>query len=186
MTVPKYVDFKCFQIKNNIRSLRLTGINAKKLMFPLTLSWRRPLTYRNQSSANQWTGFYMITASVMKELKITEAVAQRCSVEKVFPEISQISQENTCPKISFLIKLQGLRLHLHYMNFEKFLRAPFIAGHLRWLFLKSLHLSFLKGAVTDMRYFARSKSSMILGHKKNFSLIWQVVFKLGYVFCQER
>ena len=35
----------------------------------LTLSWRRPLSYRNQSnSANQWTGFYMITASVMKGL----------------------------------------------------------------------------------------------------------------------
>ena len=29
----------------------------------LTLSWRRPLSYRNQ-----WTGFYMITVSVMKEL----------------------------------------------------------------------------------------------------------------------
>ena len=107
MAVPKYVDFKCFQIKNNIRSLRLTGINTKKLMFPLTLSWRMPLSYRNQSSANEWTGFYMITASVMKELKMTEAVAQRCSVKKVFPEISQNSQENTCPKISFLIKLQA-------------------------------------------------------------------------------
>ena len=30
----------------------------------LTLSWRRPLS----CGANQWTGFYMITASVMKEL----------------------------------------------------------------------------------------------------------------------
>ena len=35
----------------------------------LTLSWRRPLSNRNQS-ANQWTGFYMIVASVMKELKV--------------------------------------------------------------------------------------------------------------------
>ena len=36
----------------------------------LNLSWQRPLSYRNQSicSANQWTGFYMITASVVKEL----------------------------------------------------------------------------------------------------------------------
>ena len=40
----------------------------------LTLSWRRPLSYRNQSidlRANQWTGFYIITASVMKELTFT-------------------------------------------------------------------------------------------------------------------
>ena len=36
----------------------------------LTLSWWRPLSYRNQSKcrANQWTGFYMITASVMRKL----------------------------------------------------------------------------------------------------------------------
>ena len=32
----------------------------------------------------------------------TEAVAQRCSVEKVFLEISQNSQENTCARVSFL------------------------------------------------------------------------------------
>ena len=37
---------------------------------------------------------------------ITEAVAQRCSVKKVFLEISQNSQENTCARVSFLIKLQ--------------------------------------------------------------------------------
>ena len=41
-----------------------------------------------------------------------------------------------------------------------------------------------KGRVTDMRYFAGSKFSMTLVHKKNFSLIWQVVFKLGAVFCK--
>ena len=37
----------------------------------LTLSWRRPILYRKYieiCSANQWTGFYMITASVMKGL----------------------------------------------------------------------------------------------------------------------
>ena len=32
----------------------------------LTFSWWRPISYRNQS--NQWTGFYMISASVMKGL----------------------------------------------------------------------------------------------------------------------
>ena len=35
-----------------------------------------------------------------------EAVVQRCSVKKVFFEISQNSQENTFAKASFLIKLQ--------------------------------------------------------------------------------
>ena len=37
-----------------------------------------------------------------------------------------------------------------------------------------------KDAVADMRYFARSKFSMCLVHKKMFSLIWQAVSKLGY------
>ena len=37
-----------------------------------------------------------------------------------------------------------------------------------------------------MRYFAKSKLSRSLVHKKNFSLIQQVAFKLGYVFYQER
>ena len=41
------------------------------------------------------------------ELVNSEAVEQRCSVRKVFSEISQISQENTCARVSFLIKLQA-------------------------------------------------------------------------------
>ena len=35
-----------------------------------------------------------------------EVVVWMCFVEKVFLEISQNSQENTCARISFLIKLQ--------------------------------------------------------------------------------
>ena len=35
----------------------------------------------------------------------TEAVVQRCSVKKVFLEISQNSQKSTCARVSFLIKL---------------------------------------------------------------------------------
>ena len=33
--------------------------------------------------------------------RYTEAVARRCSVKKVFLEISQNSQENTCDRVSF-------------------------------------------------------------------------------------
>ena len=36
-----------------------------------------------------------------------EAVVQRCSVKKVFLEISQNSQENTCARVLFLIKPQN-------------------------------------------------------------------------------
>ena len=40
-------------------------------------------------------------------LGVTEAVDQACSVKKVFLEISQNSQENTCARVCFLIKLQA-------------------------------------------------------------------------------
>ena len=48
-----------------------------------------------------------------KKVAWIEAVFQRCSVKKVFLEISQNSQENTCARVSFLIKLQvsGLQLY---------------------------------------------------------------------------
>ena len=60
-----------------------------------------------------------------------EAVAQRCSVKKVFLEISQNSLENTCARVSFLIKLH----RCFPANFAKFLRTPFLTEHLRWLLL---------------------------------------------------
>ena len=37
----------------------------------------------------------------------SEAVARRCSVKKMFLEISQNSQENNCARVSLLIKLQA-------------------------------------------------------------------------------
>ena len=36
-----------------------------------------------------------------------EAVAQRCSVKEVFLETSKNSQENTCARVSSLVKLQA-------------------------------------------------------------------------------
>ena len=43
----------------------------------------------------------------MVQSKLSEAVAQRCSVKKVFLEISQNSQENMCQSL-FLNKVVGL------------------------------------------------------------------------------
>ena len=44
--------------------------------------------------------------------KRTEAVAQRCSVKKVFLKILQNSQEYTCARVSFLRRLQTCIEHL--------------------------------------------------------------------------
>ena len=62
-----------------------------------------------------------------------EAVAQRCPVKRVFLEIVQNSQENTCARVSFSIKLQTpatlLKRRLWHRcfpaNFAKLLRTFF-------------------------------------------------------------
>ena len=64
---------------------------------------------------------------------LTEAVVRRCSVKKVFLEMSQNSQKNTCARVSFLIKLQAppatlLKKRLWHrcfpVNFVEFLSTP--------------------------------------------------------------
>ena len=74
-----------------------------------------------------------------------EVIVRRCSVKKVFLEISQNSQENTCAGDYFFNKVAGLRLatllkkrlwhKCFLMNFAKFLRTPFVTEHLWWLLL---------------------------------------------------
>ena len=63
--------FRNFHAKRVIMEIAMMKISSRlnNNYFPLTLSWRRLIPYRNQiCSANQWTGFYMISASVMKGL----------------------------------------------------------------------------------------------------------------------
>ena len=57
-----------------------------------------------------------------------EAVVQRYSAEKVFVEILQNSQENTCARVSFLIKSQAYEVS----------KNTFIIEHFRWLLPKLL------------------------------------------------
>ena len=45
-----------------------------------------------------------------EDARLREAVVRRCSVKEVFSEILQKSQENTCARVSFLIKLLIKRL----------------------------------------------------------------------------
>ena len=51
-------------------------------------------------------------------------------VKKIFMEISQISQENTCAGDSFLIKLQALDLR----NFQEHLFLQNTSGGCFWIF----------------------------------------------------
>ena len=80
----------------------------------------------------------------------SEAATGGVLKEKVFLEISQNSQEITCVRVSFLIKLQVpatfLKKRLWHrsfsVNFAKFRRTSFLTEHLRWLLLFILWKSF--------------------------------------------
>ena len=56
---------------------------------------------------NNKNGKFKVFVFIRALTHITEAVVRRCSVEKVFIEISQNSQENTYARVSFLIKFQA-------------------------------------------------------------------------------
>ena len=70
---------------------------------------------------------------------------QRHYIKKGVLRISQNSEENTCARASFFNKVTDLRpatllkkriWHRHFpVNFVKFLRTPFLIGHLWWLLL---------------------------------------------------
>ena len=83
---------------------------------------------------------------LVTRLVLLEAVAQRCSVKKVFLEISQNSQENTCARFFFLISCRPEACNftkketLARVNFAKFLRTPFLIEHLWWLLLSYFYL----------------------------------------------
>ena len=65
-------------------------------------------------------------------MRMTEAVALRFSVKKVFLKISQNSPEKICAKVSILIKLKA-EAFCFPVNFAKFLRTLISKEDLWWL-----------------------------------------------------
>ena len=95
-------------------------------------------------------------------LQYREAVTRRCSVKKVFLDISQNSQENTCARASFLIKLQAWR--------QEHLRTPFYieqpratASEYQYHQYNSFKIVFVLYLInaTDLHYRHRIKISII-------------------------
>ena len=79
-------------------------------------------------------------SSFINCLTSSRSIVQKCSVKKILLEIPENSQENTCDRVSFLIKLQAATLLKEKLwhrclpvNFLKFLRTPFLTEHLWWL-----------------------------------------------------
>ena len=77
-------------------------------------------------------------------LENSEAVVQRCSLKKVFLKISQNSQENTCTRVSFSIKLQAQTCEFcEILKNTFFYRAPPVAAS------ENSHSSWPKTLSTD-------------------------------------
>ena len=73
-------------------------------LYKYNLNWI--CSWNSQISIKEWRNWEKSWRINFDEL-YSEAVVQGCSVKKVFLEISQNSQENTCARVSFLIKLQA-------------------------------------------------------------------------------
>ena len=63
----------------------------------------------------------------------TKAVVRSCSVKKLFLEILQNSQENTCARAPATLWKKRLWHNCFPVNFAKFLRTSFFTKHLWWL-----------------------------------------------------
>ena len=88
-----------------------------------------------------------------------EAATQRCSVKKVFLEISQNSQESTCARVSKAcncIKKETLEQVFSCEFLRNFLRTPFLTEHLWWLLL-SIYWKLLK-STSSRRIFTKSNT----------------------------
>ena len=83
-------------------------------------------------------GFFLLIVFLQVMVLFTEVVVQRCPVKKVFLEILQNLQKNTCARVSFLMK-KKLWHRCFPVNFVKFLRTPFFIEHLWWLLLQFMY-----------------------------------------------
>ena len=74
--------------------------------------------------------------TVLAVIILHDSSAQRCSVKKVFLEISQNSQENTCARVSFsfFIKRETLT-HVFSCGFCEMFQNTFFIEHNWWLLL---------------------------------------------------
>ena len=89
----------------------------------------------------------------------------------MFFKISQNSHENTCARVSFLIKLQALATLLKKrlwhrwfpVNFVKFLRTLLFIEHFWWLLLLILILKFMMSSKNyDMNIASKGKDSQTM------------------------
>ena len=86
---------------------------------------------------------------------MNKAAIQRRSVKKVLLKISQNLQENTCARVSFLIKWKKrLWRRCFSVNFAIFFRKAFFTEHLWWLSVIHLNKIYTKFFSTVQHVYA--------------------------------
>ena len=117
--------------------ITLTLMSSFAIPVVFTKSIFRNLTYVLISALSCHLHSRMCYVSYLKNrlfyVEITKAVVRMCSVKTVFLEISQNSQENTCARDSFLIKLQTRPPLVQVFSYEfcEISKNTFLTEHLR-------------------------------------------------------
>ena len=114
------------------------------------------------------------TSEIIKMLLlIWEAAVRRCSVKKLFLKISQNSQEITCARVSFLIKLQAPANSCEFCEVSKniffYRTSPLAASNIKFLFFKEVSMAWnntqkLKFSMQDFFSFCTVKWVNIKGN----------------------
>ena len=101
--------------------------------------------WQNEKTGKLWVLSIFLTKEglnkyikVLCEIKLWDKLL-RCSVKKVFLEISQNLPENTCAGVSFLIKSQVSQHRCFQVNFVEFFKNTFLQNGC--FFIKDLFLS---------------------------------------------
>ena len=100
--------------------------------------------------------WWLLLTTSISYLRVIGAVVPRCSVKKVFMKISQHSQEGTCAKVSFLIKLQDQAL------LESYPTTGFL--------LTTSYLSFVSKVVWKSKIFLISFLLVIISYRRDKSI----------------
>ena len=133
MILYKFVESILYSVESILYSC-LTIIVTQKIR-KNWISWKK-LSGLNQCQEFLRTSIWQLRAKIVKihftythsfinvktsyPLRVanSEAVVRRCNVKNVFLEILQNSQENTCARASFLIKLQPWVLQLYWKRYS--------------------------------------------------------------------
>ena len=124
---------------------------------------------------------------------MTETVAGRCSVKKMFLNILQNSQENTCVRFSSLIKLQACGLQLYW-------KGDSDTGVFLWIFEtyeNTFFIEHLRSFCIEVLKFAWKRTQYMLLHLQlsfYLSLLssskhtknWDVIRKYAFSYVSAR